>query len=127
MAGAKGVIVSNHGGRNLDGVSASIEALPEIVAAVGHTLTVMMDSGIRGGPDVFKALALGAKYVFVGSPVVWGLAIEGAHGVYSLLEMIKKEFNVVMALAGSDRLANIKGDQVVHESYYDSLLMKPRW
>lgn len=115
--------MSNHGGRNLDSAPASIEALPEIVDAVGDSLTVMMDSGIRGGPEVFKALALGAKQVFVGSPVIWGLAIDGADGVHSLLEIIKKEFEVVMTLAGSPELSDIKRGQVVHESYYDFLLM----
>uniref|UniRef100_T1H570 FMN hydroxy acid dehydrogenase domain-containing protein n=1 Tax=Megaselia scalaris TaxID=36166 RepID=T1H570_MEGSC len=68
--GAKGIIVSNHGGRNLDSAPASIEALPEIVEAVGGSMTVMLDSGVRGGPEVFKALALGAKQVFVGSPEI---------------------------------------------------------
>ncbi|KAL5278728.1 HAO1.2 family protein [Megaselia abdita] len=122
-AGVKGVIVSNHGGRNLDSAPASIEALPEVVDAVGGQMTVMLDSGIRGGPEVFKALALGAKQVFVGSPVIWGLAIDGEDGVHSLLEMIKNEFEVVMTLAGSSNLTEIKRGQVVHESYYDFLLM----
>lgn len=122
-AGVKGVIVSNHGGRNLDSAPASIEALPEIVDAVGDSMTVMLDSGIRGGPEVFKALALGAKQVFVGSPAIWGLAIDGENGVHSVLEMIKKEFEVVMTLAGSSTLNEIKRTQVVHESYYDFLLM----
>lgn len=108
----------------MDSAPASIEALPEIVEAVGDSMTVMLDSGIRGGPDVFKALALGAKYVFVGSPIVWGLAIDGENGVHSLLEMIKKEVDVVMALAGSPNLAAINKDQVVHEFYYDSLLTR---
>lgn len=117
------MIVSNHGGRNLDSAPASIEALPEVVDAVGNSMTVMLDSGIRGGPEVFKALALGAKQVFVGSPVIWGLAINGEEGVHSLLEMIKKEFEVVMTLAGSNNLNEIKRGQVVHEAYYEYLLL----
>lgn len=106
----------------MDSVPASIEALPEIVNAVGNSMIVMLDSGVRGGPEVFKALALGAKHVFMGSSVMYGLAIDGEEGVYSLLEMIKKEFRVVMALAGSSNLSSIKRGQVAHYSYYDSLL-----
>lgn len=107
----------------MDSAPASIEALPEIVEAVGGSMTVMLDSGVRGGPEVFKALALGAKQVFVGSPVIWGLAIDGENGVHSLLEMIKKEFETVMALAGSPNLTEIKRNQVVHKDYYDFILM----
>lgn len=88
FAGTKGVIVSNHGGRNLDSTPTSIEALPEVVSAVGNSMIVMLDIGIRGGPEAFKALGLGAKHVFMGIPVIWGLAIEG---VFSVLERRSSE------------------------------------
>ena len=79
--GAAGIIVSNHGGRQLDGVLATIEALPEVVEAVGGRCEVYLDGGVRRGTDVLKALALGARGVFVGRPVLWGLAVDGAAGV----------------------------------------------
>ena len=80
-AGAAGVVVSNHGGRQLDGVAAALDALPEVVEAVGDRLAVLMDGGIRRGADVVKALALGAQAVLAGRPPLWGLAAGGADGV----------------------------------------------
>ncbi|KAL5279077.1 HAO1.2 family protein [Megaselia abdita] len=121
-AGCKGVIVSNQGGRELDSVPATIEALPEVVAAVGDSLTVMLDSGIRGGPDVFKALALGAEYVFIGSSAQWGLAVDGEEGVFQVLKLIRTEFEKVMGLAGFPTLSSITRNSVVHKSYYYGLL-----
>ena len=79
--GAAGIIVSNHGGRQLDGVPATIEALPEVVEAVAGRCEVYLDGGVRRGTDVLKALALGARGVFVGRPVLWGLAVDGAAGL----------------------------------------------
>ncbi|XP_073752154.1 2-Hydroxyacid oxidase 2 isoform X2 [Callorhinus ursinus] len=95
-----GIIVSNHGGRQLDDVPASIDALTEVVAAVKGKLEVYLDGGIRTGNDVLKALALGAKCVFLGRPVLWGLAYKGEHGVEEVLNLIKNEFHTSMTLTG---------------------------
>jgi 4-hydroxymandelate oxidase len=98
--GAKAVIVSNHGGRQLDGTIATIEALSAIVAAVGTQTEVLMDGGIRRGTDVLKALALGAKAVLVGRPILWGLAVNGSAGIRHVLELLRDELDVAMALSG---------------------------
>ncbi|XP_036894724.1 hydroxyacid oxidase 2 isoform X2 [Sturnira hondurensis] len=95
-----GIIVSNHGGRQLDDVPASIDALTEVVAAVKGKLEVYLDGGVRTGNDVLKALALGAKCVFLGRPVLWGLACKGEHGVKEVLNILKDEFHTSMALTG---------------------------
>jgi isopentenyl diphosphate isomerase/L-lactate dehydrogenase-like FMN-dependent dehydrogenase len=89
--GAAGVIVSNHGGRQLDGVTASLDALPEVVEAVGERVEVLLDGGIRRGTDVLKALALGARAALAGRAVVWGLAAGGEQGVRDLLDMLRAE------------------------------------
>jgi isopentenyl diphosphate isomerase/L-lactate dehydrogenase-like FMN-dependent dehydrogenase len=89
--GAEGVIVSNHGGRQLDGVAASLDALPEVVEAVGERVEVLVDGGVRRGTDVLKALALGARAVLVGRPAVWGLAVGGEQGVRDVLELLRAE------------------------------------
>jgi len=89
--GADGVIVSNHGGRQLDGVAASLDALPEVVEAVGGRLEVLFDGGVRRGTDVLKALALGARAVFAGRAVVWGLAVGGEQGAREVLELLRAE------------------------------------
>lgn len=96
----QGIIVSNHGGRQLDGAIESIEALPEIVEAVAGRCEVYMDGGIRRGTDVLKALALGARAVLVGRPIIWGLAVNGAAGVRSVLEILRAELEMALALAG---------------------------
>ncbi|XP_067626556.1 uncharacterized protein [Eurosta solidaginis] len=119
--GCAGIIVSNHGGRQIDTVPASIEALPEIVKAVGNDLVVMLDGGIRDGNDIFKALALGAKVVFVGRPALWGLACGGQKGVEEVLNILKKDFEISLALAGCQKLSDISGDMVAHESTYAKL------
>ncbi|XP_061492356.1 2-Hydroxyacid oxidase 2 isoform X2 [Rhineura floridana] len=98
--GVQGIIVSNHGGRQLDGVPASIDALVEITAAVQNKVEVYLDGGIRTGSDVLKALALGAKCVFIGRPAIWGLAYKGEEGLRKVLEILKDEFRLSMALAG---------------------------
>jgi 4-hydroxymandelate oxidase len=108
--GAAGVIVSNHGGRQLDGAIPSIAALPEIAEAVGDRCEVYMDGGIRRGTDVLKALALGARAVLVGRPILWGLAAEGPAGVRGVLAMLRAEFEQAMALAGCASLADITPD-----------------
>jgi 4-hydroxymandelate oxidase len=104
--GAEGIIVSNHGGRQLDGVPATIEALPEVVEAAGRC-EVYLDGGVRRGTDVLKALALGARGVFVGRPVLWGLAVDGAAGVERVLTLLRDELELAMTLAGRPTIASI--------------------
>ena len=99
-SGAAGVVVSNHGGRQLDGVPATIEALPEVVEAVAGRVPVLMDGGIRRGTDVVKALALGAQAVLAGRPFVWGLAAGGEEGVSAVLELLRAELKLALALLG---------------------------
>jgi isopentenyl diphosphate isomerase/L-lactate dehydrogenase-like FMN-dependent dehydrogenase len=99
-AGAQGVVVSNHGGRQLDGVAASLDALPEVVEAVGDRAEVLMDGGIRRGTDVVKALALGAKAVLAGRAPLWGLAVDGASGVQRVLELLREEIELALTLCG---------------------------
>lgn len=105
--GVDGIVVSNHGGRQLDSAAASIEALPEIVEVVRGRCEVYMDGGIRRGTDILKALALGARAVLVGRPVLWGLAVDGAEGVRQVLEMLHAELELAMRLAGRPTLASI--------------------
>lgn len=105
--GADGIIVSNHGGRQLDGVIATIDALPDVVDAAGGKAPVLMDGGIRRGSDILKALALGAKAVLVGRPPLWGLAAFGQAGVERVLWMLGAELKISMALAGKANLASI--------------------
>jgi isopentenyl diphosphate isomerase/L-lactate dehydrogenase-like FMN-dependent dehydrogenase len=104
--GVEAIVVSNHGGRQLDGVAASIEALPEVRAAAEHC-EVYLDGGIRRGSDVLKALALGARAVFVGRPVLFGLAVDGAAGARHVLELLRDELALAMALSGTPTLAAI--------------------
>jgi 4-hydroxymandelate oxidase len=105
--GADGVIVSNHGGRNLDTVPATIDALPRVVDAVAGRIPVMLDSGIRRGTDVLMALALGAKAVFIGRPYVYGLAAGGAKGVERVILILRDELERAMALTGRRSIAEI--------------------
>lgn len=99
--GARSIIVSNHGGRQLDTVLAGADALPAVVDAVGDALEVIVDGGIRRGTDVLKALALGARAVMVGRPVVWGLAVDGAAGAQRVIEILLAELDTSLALAGA--------------------------
>lgn len=110
--GMDGIIVSNHGGRTLDGLPATLDVLPEVVAAVDGRIPVLMDGGIRRGGDVFKALALGAKAVLVGRPYIYGLAAAGATGVSHVLYLLRAELEVTMALAGCRDLAAISPQSV---------------
>ncbi|XP_017301714.1 peroxisomal (S)-2-hydroxy-acid oxidase GLO3-like isoform X2 [Diaphorina citri] len=119
--GASAIMVSNHGGRQLDYVPASIEALPEIAKAVGHKVDVYLDGGVRYGTDVFKALALGAKMVFVGRPALWGLAHSGKSGVRKVLDILINEFDQALALSGCTSVGEIQREMVVHETYYSKL------
>jgi isopentenyl diphosphate isomerase/L-lactate dehydrogenase-like FMN-dependent dehydrogenase len=98
--GAAGIVVSNHGGRQLDGVAASVDVLPEVVEAVGERVEVLLDGGIRRGVDVMVALALGAKAVLVGRPVLWGLAVDGADGAERVLELLRVELKLALGLCG---------------------------
>src|SRR4051812_40383214 len=99
-AGIDGVIVSNHGGRQIDGEIASLDALPEVVSAVGDRMTVLLDSGVRTGSDIIKALALGAKAVLIGRPYVYGLGVGGEAGVRHVLRALLAELDLTMALSG---------------------------
>ena len=112
-AGIDGIVVSNHGGRQVDGSIATLEALPAVAEAVGGRIPVLMDSGIRGGADAFKALALGATAVLIGRPYVYGLAIAGSAGVREVLENFRADFELTMALAGCARVDQIDAGTLV--------------
>ncbi|MEH2448647.1 MAG: alpha-hydroxy acid oxidase [Nostoc sp.] len=105
--GAKAIVVSNHGGRQLDGAIASLDALAEIVAAVDGKVEILLDGGIRRGTDILKALALGAKAVLIGRPILWGLAVAGQVGVSHVISLLQEELNVGMALSGCGKLEDI--------------------
>ncbi len=98
--GADGIIVSNHGGRQLDGVLSGVRALPPIADAVGDDLTILMDGGVRSGLDVVKALALGAKACLIGRPWAWALGARGEAGVAHVLQILRQEMTMAMALTG---------------------------
>ena len=101
--------LSNHGGRQLDGAAATIEALPAIVAAVEGRIPVLLDGGVRRGVDIARALALGAKACLIGRPHLWGLAVAGEAGVAAVLDVYRRELDRVMALCGWDDLPAIDG------------------
>lgn len=105
--GAEGIVVSNHGGRQLDSCPASLDALPEVVEAVDGRLPVLMDGGVRRGTDVLKAIALGAAAVMVGRPAAWGLAADGEGGVAGVLDIFRAEVENAMALTGCGSVAEI--------------------
>jgi L-lactate dehydrogenase (cytochrome) len=107
QSGADAIIVSNHGGRQLDGAHSSIAMLPRIVDAVGDKIEVHMDGGIRSGQDVLKAVALGAKGTYIGRPFLYGLGADGKKGVTKALEIIRKELDVTMALCGKRDIKTI--------------------
>jgi 4-hydroxymandelate oxidase len=110
--GVAAVVVSNHGGRQLDGSPATLDVLADIADAVGREVEVLMDGGVRRGTDVLKALALGAKAVLIGRPVLWGLACDGEAGVGLVLEMLRRELDLAMALAGCPSLDAVTRDLV---------------
>jgi 4-hydroxymandelate oxidase len=110
--GADGIVVSNHGGRQLDSVHAGLTVLPEIIEVVGGRVPVLVDGGFRRGTDVFKALALGAAAVMVARPTCWGLAVAGEEGVRNVLRILREELENTMALAGTKRVADITRDLV---------------
>jgi len=105
--GVAGIVVSNHGGRQLDGSIASLDALPEVAAAVAGRAEVYLDGGVRRGTDVMKALALGARAVMVGRPILWGLAVAGEAGAHDVLQMLVRELEIAMAIAGRPTLASL--------------------
>lgn len=115
QAGAAGIIVSNHGARQLDYVPATIMALEEVVKAAQGRVPVFLDGGVRRGTDVFKALALGAAGIFIGRPVVFSLAAEGEAGVRNVLQMLREEFELTMALSGCTNVKQITREHIVTE------------
>jgi 4-hydroxymandelate oxidase len=112
--GARGVVVSNHGGRQLDTAIAPIRALPHVVAAVEGRVPVLVDGGIRRGTDVLKALALGADAVMLGRPVLWGLTVAGQEGVSRVLQLLVAELDLAMALCGATKIDEIRRDLLDH-------------
>jgi len=115
-AGARGILVSNHGGRQLDYAIASLDALPELVDAVGKAVPVLMDGGVRRGTDVIKALCLGASGVLLGRPYLYALAVGGADGVRRMLAMLRDELEVSMTLLGVKTLSELSKDLLVRIS-----------
>ncbi|XP_046339316.2 2-Hydroxyacid oxidase 1-like [Haliotis rufescens] len=121
-AGADAIVVSNHGGRELDCVPATMDALREVVEVVGDRCEIYLDGGVRSGLDALKAIAMGARAVFVGRPILWGLAHAGGEGAEKVLQILGDELNTGMALAGASKISEISRDMVVHKSYYSSKL-----
>jgi L-lactate dehydrogenase (cytochrome) len=115
--GADAIVVSNHGGRQLDGAQSSIKALPPIVAAVGDQIEVWMDGGIRSGQDVLKAWALGAKGVLIGRAMVYGLGAMGEAGVTKALQIIHKELDITMAFCGHTNIQNVDTEILLAGTY----------
>jgi lactate 2-monooxygenase len=113
--GADGIVVSNHGGRQVDGAIATMDALPAVVEAVAGRVPVLLDSGVRGGADVFKALALGARAAFLGRPYVYGLALAGESGVREVTANVIAEFDLTLGLAGCDRAKRIDASYVLRD------------
>jgi lactate 2-monooxygenase len=114
--GAAGVVVSNHGGRQVDGAIASLDALPAVVAEVGGEIEVLLDSGVRSGADVIKALALGADAVLLGRPYLWGLAASGEAGVVAVLRGMLAELDLTLGLSGHTRPADLGPDVLWHST-----------
>lgn len=110
--GVDAIIVSNHGGRQLDATCATIEALPAIVSSVRGEIPVILDGGVQSGSDVFKALALGAYFVLVGRAVLWGLAYNGASGVEAVMNILERELSRTMALAGVSKISEISKEML---------------
>lgn len=108
--GVNGIIISNHGGRQVDGSIATLDSLPKIVEVIQNKIPVLLDSGVRGGADVFKALALGATAVCIGRPYVYGLTIAGAQGVYEVMQNLMADFELTMGLAGCKDISEINQD-----------------
>jgi L-lactate dehydrogenase (cytochrome) len=116
--GADGIIVSNHGGRQLDSATSPLRVLPGIVAVSGN-MTIMMDSGFRRGTDVLKALALGAKFVFVGRPMLYAAAVAGETGVSHALKLLRDEVDRDMAMLGTNTIAGVSRKQLMDARGFD--------
>lgn len=116
-AGADGIVVSNHGGREIDGSPATIDVLPEIAQEVNHAVPIILDSGVRRGSHVFKALALGADLVGIGRPYLYGLALGGPKGVESVINQLNKELLVDMQLTGCKTIEDVKHAKITHMHY----------
>ncbi|MFM7364474.1 MAG: alpha-hydroxy acid oxidase [Cuspidothrix sp.] len=114
--GAQAIVVSNHGGRQLDGAIATLDALPEIIATLDGKAEVLLDGGIRRGTDILKALALGAKAVLLGRPVLWGLAVAGQIGVSHIISLLEDELKLAMTLSGCPTLQDIDSSLVSQHS-----------
>jgi isopentenyl diphosphate isomerase/L-lactate dehydrogenase-like FMN-dependent dehydrogenase len=108
--GCDGIIVSNHGGRNMDSAVASIDALPMVAEAVGEKATVLLDSGVRRGSDIAKALALGAKAVLTGRATLYGTSVGGQAGAAKAIDVIRKEFDTTMVYVGCNTVEEITPD-----------------
>jgi 4-hydroxymandelate oxidase len=111
--GVRGVIVSNHGGRQLDGAMSTCAALPDVAAAVGDQVDVLVDGGIRRGADIVRALALGARAALIGRPYLWALAVDGEAGVRAMLTMLRAELELAMALVGVRTGGDVSRDLLV--------------
>ena len=111
-AGAAAIVVSNHGGRQLDGAPATIDMLPEVLEAVDGRVDVLIDGGIRRGSDIVKALALGARAVLVGRPYLWGLAVDGEAGVRRVLELLRDDLALALALCGCASVGDVDRSMV---------------
>lgn len=116
--GADCIVVSNHGGRQLDTCRATIDVLPEVTDAIQNKVEIFIDGGIRRGTDILKAIAFGAKAVLVGRPVIWGLAVDGEKGVKSVLMILRDELDLAMALCGCDSIEKINKELIVSRSKY---------
>ena len=110
--GVDGIVVSNHGGRQVDGAIASLDALPAVAEAVGGRIPILLDSGVRGGADAFKALALGATAVLIGRPYVYGLALAGEQGVRDVIRNFVADFDLTLGLAGCTTVADVGPDRL---------------
>ena len=110
--GMDGIIISNHGGRQVDGALATLDALPQISAVVQNRIPILLDSGIRGGADVYKALALGATAICVGRPYVYGLAIAGEQGVREVIQNLMADFELTMGLSGCTKTSDITREMI---------------
>lgn len=114
--GVDGIVVSNHGGRQLDGMITTLDALVRVTAAVENRIPIHFDGGVRHGADIFKALALGASYVWIGRPILWGLAYDGQTGVELCLSILEEELRICMGLAGVRRIEDISREYLFQVS-----------
>uniref|UniRef100_A0AC35FE48 FMN hydroxy acid dehydrogenase domain-containing protein n=1 Tax=Panagrolaimus sp. PS1159 TaxID=55785 RepID=A0AC35FE48_9BILA len=119
-AGARGIVVSNHGGRQIESTVSTIEALPEVIEAVNGRCPVFVDGGIRSGSDIFKCIALGADMVFIGRPIIYGLSVGGVEGVKHVIQILRTEFEYAMRLSGISSIHQLRTvpRMVVHQNYY---------